>query len=372
MARLHALIAGVSAYPHLPEGDGSPGPDDYGMRQLTACASSAAAIAQWLEHAGRRLAAPLGSVRLLLSPSPEELRRDPRLAGAEPVTRENLRRAAVDWRHECENDPDDIAFFYFAGHGLQRTRSDAVLLTSDFGDAGGNPLFNAVDVNNLFGGMAPTANRAQMARTQLWFIDACRGYPSAFDNFETLGASEVFAVELSDSDERCAPIYFGAVPGGSAYSIAGERTLFSRALLESLDRCGGQLLEGRNRWVVTAGSLLRGMKATIDRLNAEEGCDQRVWDGGQMEDPERRIVDLAGVPEVDVRLELVPTAGGVSLSFHDSSGQPMLVADPLDPNPYRCRWKAGSYRLRTTPRLTDIDPEVPVRPPSFDWQATVP
>lgn len=330
------------------------------------------AIADWLTQAGDRLVAPLADIQLLLSPSPQERQRDPRLATAEPARRENVRRAAQEWRQRCAADPDDVALFYFAGHGLERTRSDAVLPTSDFGDDDANPLLNAIDVNNLFLGMAPTASRPRMARTQLWFIDACRAYPGEFERFEALRAPDVFAIDLPDLDERCAPIYFGSVPGGSAYSIAGERTLFSRALLESLDRCGGQLLEGRRRWVVTASSLLNGMKASVDRLNASEGSRQRVLLGGQLEDPGRQIAYLAAVPEVDVRLELVPRADGVKLSFHNTDGDLMLDADPLDPNPYECRWKAGSYRLRSTPELAGVDREVPVRPPSFEWQAEVP
>ncbi len=315
---------------------------------------------------------PLGSVRLLLSPSPEELERNPSLDQYQAAARENLRSAALAWRRDCAEDPENIALFYFAGHGLQRTRGDSVLLTSDFGDEEGNPLFNAVDVTNLFNGMAPTASRPQMARTQLWFIDACRGFPSAFDNFEALSAGNIFEVELSDLDERCAPIYFGSVPGGSAYAVPGERTLFSRALLESLEHTGGQLLEGRGRWIVTVGSLLRGMNSAVSRINAEEMAEQRVLGGGLMEDLDRRIVDLADVPEVDVRLELVPTADGVVLSVSDESGREMRIPNPLDPNPYRCRWRAGLYRLDTRPQLNGWEPRVPVRPPSFHWQGLVP
>jgi hypothetical protein len=36
--------------------------------------------------------------------------------------------------------------------------------------------------------MAPTAERPEMARTELWFLEAYRNFPSAFDNFETLSA----------------------------------------------------------------------------------------------------------------------------------------------------------------------------------------
>lgn len=342
------------------------------MGQLTTSVRSAVAVAEWLRNAGPRLETPLASVQLLLSPSPDERRTVPGAAETEPATRENLRRAALEWRGKCAEDPENVAFFYFAGHGVERTPRDAVLLTTDFGDADGNPLFNAVDVNNLFGGMAPSASHPGMARTQLWFIDACRVLPQVFNNFETLNAGTVFEVELSGRFPRCAPIYYGAVSGGEAYALTGRTTLFSQALLDSLDRSGGRLLEGRGRWVVTVESLLQGMKVGIARLNAEHNLDQEVWDGGQMEASARPIADLAEVPEVDVRLELVPAADGVSLQFEDLHGQTVPVPDPLEPNPFEDRWTAGSYEVQTRPELPGVDRRVSVRPPSFDWQARVP
>jgi hypothetical protein len=35
-AALHALVVGVSAYMHLPDGTGEAAPRDYGMKQLSA------------------------------------------------------------------------------------------------------------------------------------------------------------------------------------------------------------------------------------------------------------------------------------------------------------------------------------------------
>lgn len=341
------------------------------MGQLTTSVRSAVAVAEWLQSAGPRLVAPLTSLQLLLSPSADEILTVPGAEGAAPATRENLRQAALAWRAKCAEDPDSVAFFYFAGHGVERTRRDSVLLAADFGADDGNPLNNAVDVNNLFGGMAAGATHPGMARTQLYFVDACRVLPTEFRGFETLEAPPVFAVELSQRDRRCAPIYYGAGPGAEAYALTGDQTMFSRALLDSLDRCGGRLLEGRSQWVVTVDSLLQGMRTAIQRLNAETGLDQEVWEGGQMQDYERRIADLGEVPEVDVRLELVPGADGVSLQFHDPHGQSVPVPDPLDPNPFEDRWTAGSYEVRTQPNLPDVDRRVSVRPPFFDWRASV-
>lgn len=371
---IHAFIVGVSAYRHLPGGEGERGPSDYGMRQLSACAASAVSVANWLTSAGNRLAVPLATCRVLLSPSPNEFDDLPDFEQMSVATRENFRQSALAWRDDCATDRDNISLFYFAGHGVQRTRSDAVLLMHDFAEGGGNPLYNAVDVNNLFGGMAPSVERPAMARTQLWFIDACRGFPSAFDNFERLAATEVFEVVLSDHDDRCAPIYFGALPGSNAYSIKGKETLFSRALLDSLRDAGGERAPGQQSWYITAGSLLRGMQAMIAEINEAEGSNQEVWDGGQMPRPDTRIVRLDHVPQVRVRLELVPptAADRVVLGVLDPNGMRIAVPNPLNPNPFKDRWPAGVYHLAATPPTPGILSEpLPVMPPAFPWRAEV-
>lgn len=375
MGALHALIVGVSAYPHLPGGEGHTTGPDYGLQQLSAPAASAVAIRSWLEGAASRLAVPLGSVRTLLSPSATELAADPSLAQATGANYQEFFDAAQNWRRECESDPDNIAFFYFAGHGVQRTRSDSVLLLSDFGDRPGNPLLRAVDVNNLFGGMASSTARPAMARTQLWFVDACRAFPGAFANFQTLQATAVFEVELSEADERCAPVYFGAVPGGNAYSVPGDRTLFSMALLESLEHSGGvKPVQGVPGWQVTTGSLLDGMQASIADINERLGGSQRIWDGGQMEDPDRSIVHLDRIPEVPVSLEVSPASAGsgilVAVTNPDGTGK--LGPAPLEPNPYKERWSAGLYGIATMPSLPGVEPTLPVVPPRCFWRASVP
>ena len=123
---MHALVVGVSAYPHL-AGGADPVADPWGMGQLTSTASSAHMIFEWLKAA--QLSVPLATCRLLLSPSPGEAA----LSGvAEPATVDNLLREADAWRRDASTNRDNATLFYFAGHGIQRTKEDAVLCLQDF------------------------------------------------------------------------------------------------------------------------------------------------------------------------------------------------------------------------------------------------
>ena len=367
MGGLYALVIGVSAYPHL-EGGTAPAANTYRMGQLSAAAVTAHRLVDWLEEAGDRLAVPLRNCRLLLSPSPGELDQLTTRREYQPATLEQLRAQALLWRDECSGDEDNVPLFYFAGHGLQRTRRDAVLLMEDFADAPGHPLAKAVDVQDLFQGMAPTVARPNMARNQLWFVDACRGFPEEFDRFESLRAQEIFGVELSDVDYRNAPLYYGALPGTQAYSVSHETTIMGQALLECLRGAAAERQPGSREWWVNTGTLLRGLQQLV-----EDAKTQEIWDGGQMPRPDTQIVRVDETPDVRVRMELSPpkAAKKVSLVVHRAAdGEVMPVPSPLHPNPFEDRWKAGVYRLACQPPNEEVpDEEWWVRPPVSGWRA---
>ena len=100
----HALIAGVSAHPHLPGGMGAPAPDSYGMQQLSSTALTAYKMYCWLVERQNKLPVPLATCRLLLSPSSEEVQREPNLHGlADPCTLDQFRAAASEWRTDARS-----------------------------------------------------------------------------------------------------------------------------------------------------------------------------------------------------------------------------------------------------------------------------
>ena len=159
---LHALIVGVSHYPHLPDGGGTPAEKSYGMGQLSSTSLTAYKMYRWLLENKDLLPVPLATIRLLLSPSEGELKIEPSIQEllqsnkAKLSTKDNFVLEAKAWRSDARTSEDNVTFFYFAGHGVQRKKDDAVMLLRDFGyPAIGGSLANAAAMENLFYGMAP-------------------------------------------------------------------------------------------------------------------------------------------------------------------------------------------------------------------------
>ncbi len=355
---LHVLIAGVSTYQNLPKQNDPLTPESFGMRQLSSTALTKYKIYRWLLDHQQNFPVPLATCRLLLSPSPDEVAVEPGLKGlAEPCTLNNFLVAANDWRTDASSHQENVTFFYFAGHGVQRTKDDSVLLLEDFDGRIGGLLRNAVDTNNIFKGMAKSNTYPNMAQTQLYFIDACRDFLSAFKNFEPESTTPVFRVQLSGEDKRTAPIFYAAAPGTKVIGIKGGQTLFSRALLDCLNGDAGELKEvnGQERWHISVHSLNAALETKIDDWNKTLGAQQDFILGGLVANTPTHFLDLT--PLVEIVLEVVPldALNCTRIKVLDDQGVPIPepVPFPVLPNlhPYRCKWIAGFYTISA-----EIDP----------------
>lgn len=303
----HALVVGVSRYEFL-TGDGSPGPggrETFGLRQTQSPATSAFRFARWLDSTYRNTRAPLGTVRLLLSPSGWETQNVAELtalpAEALPATRDNAEAAVAEWFADCSTSAENVAVLYASGHGIQMSPDDGgIVLLEDFAKLP-NVLDFSLDVGAVRKGMAgPT-----MAQRQFYFIDACRVRPEAAVRFQTLG-SGVGLPNPFEGRPRVSAVYFAATPSTEALGAPGDGTLFVQALLECLDTALGvdDHVQEDGTWAVTSTTLVRELPKRVRELAAVHGAEQTATVGGQLEDVPFHI--LAGKPQVPITLQIAP------------------------------------------------------------------
>src|ERR1043166_2134695 len=120
--RTHALVIGTSFYEHV---DGQIF-KKLNLKGLDCAASSAFRFASWLKDSYRSAEAPLGSIRLLASPS--ELERGVLNANHKaslfPSTAENVEEAFATRQIDCQQQEGNVALLYVSGHGVLESRSE--------------------------------------------------------------------------------------------------------------------------------------------------------------------------------------------------------------------------------------------------------
>lgn len=340
----HALIIGVSHYPFL-DGGANPVPDPWGLRQLTSSAATAHRIFEWIKAA--RLPVPLATCRVLLSPSASE----PHLAGlTDEATFDNVFAEAHAWRDDARSHASNITFFYFAGHGVQRDKEDAVLCLHDFRQppATAPALRRTIDLATLRAGLSPSTTQPNIARTQFYFVDACREQPAQTRHFKDLKTGDLWDIELDGQDDRSSPIFYASVSNHTAGAIPGVQTLFSKALLACLEGEAGDSLgedaAGNPEWGVTIESLNAALLQKVDQLNRDLGGDQNYTTGGQFRPA--RVCLLQSPPKVTVVLQVDPEdASQLSRLVITGNDEVPKVYEPPLTHPLEDTFEAGLYRV---------------------------
>jgi hypothetical protein len=323
----HALLCGVSAYPHLLGGSGEPTPFSFGLTQLSTPVRTSRAIHAWLVDHADQLAAPLATVRLLLAPDPDE---PPATPVIEPPTLDKVLREAAAWRADASAHRDGIALLYLSGHGFIVSRADQVVLLHDYGDGIGSILRNSITVGSIFQGMAPTGRMAAMARTQLFFVDTGQTFQTLPPELGAAAPTQVFDLPPDPGTDRVA-ITFSPAPGTVAYGRLGGTSIFGAALLDCLDGLGAEQLAGE--WAVTALGLVQALPEAVRRQLADfavSGVTQDVSAGGLI--AQAAIVRLPGPPEAELSIEVLNMSPSANVIVRDSMFAPVLEHGPgLDP-----------------------------------------
>jgi len=364
---MHALIAGVSDYPNLPIADpenrGDIAAPHFGLRKLASPAFSAFRLARALSLWAPTLAVPLATIRLLLSPSIEEnLANSPTAQRAGRASWDNFAAAASAWRDDVATHRDNMAFFYFGGHGLQRYVQDQIVLMDEFGDGRGAPLRHGVESHRLIRGMVPCDHFPNMGRRQMFLFDACRITPLAKITKDVERVGDIWTVYDTEVDDRDCAILYASSPGESSYSNRGGKTVFCRAFINAVNRfaaeSAGSAMAGTKRpWKVSAPSLASSIGALI-KDDPTPFKEQNLHPMGGSRDFIFR--ELRRAPRVKTVFRVEPSIvhKRASLSLRDQDLA--LVCEtgaPIAPYPYQPTLYAGLYSSELEVRPVDgVDP----------------
>jgi hypothetical protein len=308
---IHALIIAVSDYTHLP-GDDDPaqGGGRFGMKKLKTPAFGAFRFLEWLKQADEqgRLVKPLASHEIILAPSAQEAAIAGLAACADDASTENVVFRLREWRKRVAASPDNLAIFYFSGHGIQRNKEDAVLLLRDFAKSEAAMLENTISFYDVFNGMAPSKDPeadidfSNMGQTQIYFVDACRNLPERIKNFDKLNTRTVFDSARGGRDDRAAPVFFAAVNDSRAFAEVGKGSFFSQALMAALGRGaeGTTVVGGKKLWPISIYSLTTAIGIAFKKF----ATDQNFEPAGHFKDFDFCFLDDA--PRVDVTIQVQP------------------------------------------------------------------
>lgn len=318
----HVFIIGVGNYPHLKDGSAKISPEHRGMGQLTSPPVSAMAMLEWVDSTLFNPDAPLKSIEVLISQlEPAQFTdSDGWTQHIDPATWGNYEESVRAWKQRANSNAGNVAIFYFCGHGI----GDGVnthLLMQDAGQSS-NLLRDAAQVNALRLAMGDCA-----ALKQLYLIDACRTVdlalvldPSA-PSQSGLPPSNVLRIFKGDN-----PVLFSARYGEQAFGAPSQTSLFTKALLDGLNRCAVFRPNGR-QWAVSPHQLQQAIAALLEDFSGLSQCPADGLSGMGFQ-----IHVLTTVPEVVLHVSLTNQSANESAQIsYTSAGNRVVRPDFAHP-----------------------------------------
>ncbi len=341
--RLHAFVVGVDDYPNAKTTTADQGWVRrvlHGVTPLTVAAPSARAVIEWL--AGLKPDdenVPVGTVEVLISsPTSAVVSTPTGDVPVDPAITRNFVAAFRRWRARCNSHADNVALFFFCGHGWDH--GEQLLLLSDIGIDPDAISQNCVDISHLRGAMLECA-----ARTQLYFIDACRTLPADLAHIDLKHTATLLTTRVGlPIPQPDNPVFFSTARGSPAYGRAQRPTLYTRAVLHMLNGLAAHLRPDR-RWSITTDRFLVDLREVIAWHQTDDDWATIVTgapDGGGL--GQREVRRLTEPPLVPVRVTCKPqeaiTAGTVSAFAVNQPDSPRTEYAVTG-----CELRADIYRL---------------------------
>ncbi len=337
VAQTHVFIIGVGGYPYLPGGNNAIPQTFAGaeaLGQLTSPPVSAEAFYNTVIefHNNNAWINPLGSVEVLVSPALGQNV----FAGMalEKATMQNITNAYWIWKARCDANPNNIAIFFFCGHGMEK--DNHFLLPEDFGVQPGNPWAQCIDIDNT-----RRAFHSCKAATQIFFIDACRLVPADLIMYE------ITAIPIEPPNIFTPPCKYdltmkAAAANEAAFGSQNQPSVFTRTLIKALKGKASDKKDGQ--WTIETGILAARINRLMEFEMPGEGYPQRCT---KHTSDTAHIIRFAEPPVVPLNISCQPDQALplAQLVYENTSTHVAEQRNP-EPTPWSVDVRAGIYKLQ--------------------------
>lgn len=343
----HVLLIGVGDYPYLKDGDDARRFEmSMGMGQLSSPQLSVRALATWFMDTAAGFHnpdRPLRSLQVLCS-ADGPVQMDGPDGASHAVDRARMpavKQAVMGWMARAGRNPENLAVFFFCGHGLAFGEAENALLLEDFGGNLPNPMADAIAFDSMRLGVL----RHCAANHQIHLVDACRTPPTK-EFLDTYGnnatGDPIAAAGLSRKlRDKITPVYFATGLASAAYGLNGQPSLFTQGLLQAMR--GPASYDKDDHWEVQVPRLAEGINKCVASMSFQV---QPQYCQPHETGPELMIHRLRAEPEVIVKvftrdLYLLPQA----ILAHVDEDTHVREERLPDPAPWWVALSMGSYRF---------------------------
>jgi hypothetical protein len=179
----------------------------------------------------------------------------------DPARKAEVAQAIKDWMERASRNAENMAVFYFCGHGLAFGETENALLLEDFGGDADNPMTAALAFDDMRMGLM----RRCAAKYQVHFIDACRNPPTnkflEIHGHRSTGDPVLVAGVSQELRGKVAPVYFATGLASAAYGVPGQASLFTQGLLQSMRGPASRDMD--DWWEVQVPALAEGINKCV-------------------------------------------------------------------------------------------------------------
>lgn len=336
--KMHVLLIGVGGYTYLKEGM-QPIDQKFDvakdLEQLTSPPVSVEALYKCIKELdeAQNWITPLGSVQILLSKA---------LAGKDvfpeedliPATIENIQQEYEKWKERCSEDQDNIAFFFFCGHGYEKD-SMQYLLAEDFAKSSLNPFAGAFCFTETRVGF-----QSCLAKTQLFFIDSCRGLTNDM-LLSKLAALPLDPPSHLQTNCRYDLTQHSVARNKRAQGKKDSVSHYTRSLIKALK--GGISKKKNNGWVVSTEGIC-GQMNTLMSIETPNNADIEKCSTSYNDS-----IDLLHHPNAPMALINITCSPDEAHSAADLSCNNLDTLEEFSrvphPEPWIFQGMAGMYRI---------------------------